>query len=146
MRALIVPLLVVVAALVPSDSAAQSLDPTRLIGRWSGSGSFFGADMQRKAGSLAFLLDLRADGTGTGRIGEATLQITGVRPARDRIEVRAKLTGAPGPDPSLAKNHLVLVVTAVDSSRVQAEFHLKSNSIFDPQMREGHVVLTRLPR
>ncbi len=146
MRALIVVLLLVVAAPFPRDSAAQSLDPARLVGRWSGTGGFFSADMQRKAGSLAFLLDLKADGTGTGRLGEATLQITGVKAARDRIEVRAKLAGAPGPDPALAKNHLVLVVTAVDSSRVQAEFHLKSNFIFDPQMREGHVVLTRLPR
>jgi len=101
--------------------------------------------MQRKAGSLAFILELKADGTGTGRIGDATCQVVGVKRARDRIEVRARLTGSLGSDPALAKNHLVLVVTAVDDRRMQAEFHLKSNFIFDPQMREGHVVLTRMP-
>ena len=134
-----------VALLVPASSSAQSLDPAGLVGRWSGSGTFFSADMQRKAGSLAFTLELKADGTGTGRIGDATLQVVEVKRARDRIEVRAKLTGSLGSDPALAKNHLVLVVTAVDDRRMQAEFHLKSNFIFDPQMREGHVVLTRMP-
>ena len=133
------------ALLVPATGEAQSLDPAALTGRWSGSGTFFSADMQRKASSLAFILDVKADGSGTGRIGDAAFQIVRVNPARDRIELRARLTGSLGTDPALAKNHLVLVITAVDDRRMEAEFHLKSNFLFDPRMRDGHVVLTRRP-
>ena len=45
---------------------------------------------------LGNTLELKADGTGTGRIGDATLQVVEVKRARDRIEVRAKLSGSLG--------------------------------------------------
>lgn len=144
MRTLLLSLLAL-ATLLPARSRSQALDPAKIVGRWSGTGSFFNADLQKQAGSVPFVTEFRADRSGTGRVGEATLQVVRVTPARDRIEVRAKLTGFIGTDPMLAKDRLVFVITRVEDSTIQAEFHLKSNFTFDPRMREGRVVLTRMP-
>lgn len=125
--------------------AAQSADPSKLVGRWSGSGTFFSAELQKKVDSLPFVLHIEPDGSGTGRIGEAELRDVRVKPTRDYIEVRAKLARPVASDPALAKDRLVLVVTAVGDSTVEAEFHLKTNFVYDLRMREGRVVLTRTP-
>jgi hypothetical protein len=68
-----------------------------------------------------------------------------VRPNRDYIEVRAKLSRPVAADPAFAKDRLVLVVTSLGDSTANAEFHLKTNFIYDVRMREGHVVLARMP-
>ena len=137
--------LLVVATLVPVRSTAQAPDAARLAGRWSGSGTFSDADVRKKVGSIPFAVEFKADRSVTGRVGNATLQDARMKSARDLIEVRAKLTGSIGADPVLAKDYLVLLVTKVNDSTIRAEFHLKSNLTFDPRMREGRVVLTRVP-
>ena len=144
MRTLVLPLLAL-ATMFPACSRSQALDPARLVGRWSGSGSFSSGDLQKKVGSLPFVAEFTPDRSGTGRVGQATLQDVRMTPTRDQIEVRATLVGSVGADPALAKNRLVLLVTRLDESTLQAEFHLKSNFTFDPGMREGRVVLTRVP-
>ena len=143
MRTLALALLVV-ATLLPAQGASQALDATRLVGHWSGSGTFSNADMQKKVGSLPFVVEFNADRSATGRVGNATLQDARVKSTRDLIEVRAKLAGSIGTDPVLAKDHLVLLVTRINDGTIEAEFHLKSNFAFDPRMRDGRVVLTRI--
>ena len=144
MRNLMLSLLAV-ATLLPARGKSQTLDPARLVGRWSGTGSFFNAELQKKVGPLPVTTEFTADRSGTGRIGGATLQDMRIRPARDLIEIKAKLAGAVGSDPMLAKDHVVLLVTALSDSTIEGEFHLKSNSVFDPRMREGRLLLRRLP-
>ena len=143
MRTHVLPLLAL-ATLFTACSQTQALDP-RLVGRWSGSGSFSSADLQKKVGSLPFVAEFKPDRSATGRVGQATLQDVRMKPTRDHVEVRAKVVGSIGADPALAKDHLVLLVTMLNESTIQAEFHLKSNFTFDPGMREGRVVLTRIP-
>lgn len=124
---------------------AQALDPARLVGRWSGSGRFFDADLQQKVGPVSFLAEFTANGSGSGRLGGATLRDVRVKATRNRLEVTAALVGPIGADPALAKNHLALIVTALGDSTMQAEFHLKTNGAYDPRMREGRLLLRRMP-
>jgi cyanophycinase len=137
--------LLAVATILPRHGSSQDLDPARLVGRWSGSGSFFNAELQKKIGTLPVVTEFTADRSGTGRIGDATLTDVRIRPARERIEIRAKLSGSVGADRALAKDHVILVITALSDSTLEGEFHLKSNSVYDPRMREGRLVLRRAP-
>ena len=123
---------------------AQNLDPAMLVGRWSGSGTFFDAELQKRVGTLPFALQIAPDNSGTGQVGSATLQDVHVNPTRPYIEVRARLAHPVAADPALAKERLVLVVTALSDSTIDAEFHLKSSVIYDLTMREGRVLLTRV--
>lgn len=132
------------ATVLASGAAAQTLDASKLAGRWSGTGEFFKEDLQRTIGSVGFEAVFKADNSGTGRVGGAILQDVRVTTRRDHIEVNAGIAGTIGSNPALAKHRLVLLVTALTDSTLEAEFHLKSNSIFDPTMREGHVVMTRV--
>ena len=144
MRTLMISVLAI-AALLPARSESQTLDPARLVGRWSGTGSFFDAELRQRVGAVPLAVELASDRTGTGRIGQAAMNDVQVKPTRNYIEVRAKLAGAVAPDRQLGKDRLVIVITAVTDSTIEAEFHLKSNFVFDPAMREGRVTLTRLP-
>ena len=139
-------LLMAFTPLLPARTRSQSPAPARLIGRWAGSGTFFNRDLQAKVGPVPFVAEFKTDSAGTGRIGRATLQdLRVVRSTRDYVEVRAKLSEFIGQDPAVAKNRLVLVITKLDETTIEAEFHLKSNFIYDPRMREGRVTLTRVP-
>ena len=134
-----------VVTLLPTRAAAQALDPARVVGRWSGNGSFFDADLQRKIGSIPFVIELSTERSGTGRVGQATLSDVRVKPKRREIELRAKLASPVASDPAVAKERLVLIITAVSDSTIEAEFHLKSNFVYDPRLRQGRVTLARVP-
>jgi hypothetical protein len=143
---MIVPLVLAFTTLFPARTTSQALAPSGLVGRWTGSGTFFNRDFHTKVGPVPFVAEFATASAGTGRVGEAILQdVRVVRSTRDYVEVRAKLSGFIGQDPALAKkDRLVLVITKLDATTIQAEFHLKSNFTFDPRMREGRVTLTRV--
>ena len=136
---------VLMALVVPfAAAAAQRPDASKLVGRWSGTGTFFNAELRKKADSLPFELDIAPDRSGSGRVDAVDLREVRVKPTRDYVEVRAKLARPIRSDRALAKDRLVLVVTALSDSTVEAEFHLKTNFVYDLTMREGRVLLTRL--
>ena len=130
---------------VLAAAAPQALDAAKLTGRWRGDGVFFKADLRDQLGPIPLTVEFKADHSATGAVGGATMQSAHVASStRTRIEVTAKLAGAISADPRLAKDHLALIITAITDSTVQAEFHLKSNAVLDPRMREGRVTLTRV--
>ena len=143
MRKLLPSLLTILVPFWATD--AQNLDPRKLTGRWSGNGTFFDTELQKRVGAVPFAFEIAADRSGTGHAGAAEMQDVHVKPAGNYIEVKARLTRPVAADPKLEKDRLVLVVTAVSDSTVEAEFHLKSNFVYDLRMREGRVVLTRAP-
>ena len=67
MRTLLLSVLAI-ATLFPARGAAQAPDATRLVGRWSGNGTFFNAELQQKVGSRPVVIEFNADLSGTGRI------------------------------------------------------------------------------
>ena len=145
MRPLLSTLLAVVIPFVSASAQAQTPDPTRLTGRWSGYGTFFDAKLRKKVDSIPFILQIDADRTGSGAVAGVALRDVEVRSTRHYVEVRAKLERPIAPDAALAKDRLVLVVTAARDSTLEAEFHLKSNFTYDLRMREGRVILARAP-
>jgi hypothetical protein len=139
-------LLGLLASVVPFCAGrAQALDPGKLVGRWTGRGVFFSAELRKKVDSLPFVLEIERDRTGTGRVGDVSLQDVRVMRTRRYIEVRARLARPVSADPSLAKDRLVLVFTALDDNTASGEFHLKTNFVYDIRMREGRVLLARGP-
>jgi hypothetical protein len=142
---MIVALVLALTTLLPARTTPQPLVSAGLVGRWAGSGTFFNRDLHAKVGPVPFVAEFATESAGTGRVGQAILQdVRVVRSKRDYVEVRAKLSGFIGPDPALAKDRLVLVITKLDATTMQAEIHLKSNFTFDPRMREGRVTLARV--
>lgn len=132
------------AVMMAGGAQAQAPDPVKIVGHWSGSGVLFEKALANRVGPLTVAVTIAEDQTGSGHMSSAALTVTRVRALRDRIEVRADLSGAPVSDPALAKRRLVLVVTSATDSTLMAEFHLKSNYLYDPTMREGRVLLTRV--
>ena len=134
------------ASVVPFCAGrAQALDADKLIGRWSGRGVFYSADLRKKVDSLPFVIEIERDRAGTGRVGDVSLRDVRVTRTRRYVEVRAKLARPISTDPALAKDRLVLVFTALDGSIASGEFHLKTNFVYDLRMQEGRVQLARSP-
>lgn len=131
-------------ALLSMPAASQSVDASKLTGRWSGTGTFFKADLRERLGAVPFFAEFKADRSGTGRVGGATMEKVRVKPSRAYVEVSATLTGAVSSDPALAKHQVVLLITAATDSTLDAEFHLKANAFLDPRMKEGRVTLRRV--
>ncbi len=123
---------------------AQSPDQRRIVGKWSGTGTFFNAELHQRVGALTFEASFDAKSSGAGRIGAARLEQVRVESRQDHIEIKAKLAGTVANDPRLEKDHVVFVITSVSDSTMQGEFHLKSNGVFDPRMREGRMTLRRV--
>ena len=123
---------------------AQRPDPAKLVGRWSGTGTFFSADLRKKVDSIPFELEIDSDRSGKGRVGEVALRDVLVKPSRNYVEIRGRLARPISSDPALAKDRVVFVITALGDSTMNAEFHLKTNVVYDLTMREGRVMLTRM--
>lgn len=143
MRTLVTALLAVVVPF--RATSAQAIDSSKLVGRWSGTGTFFSAELRQKVDSIPFVLQIGPDRSGTGHVAGVALRDVEMKQTRHYVEVWAKLARPIASDPELAKDRLVLVVTALTDSTAQAEFHLKSNFIYDLRMREGRVTLARAP-
>jgi len=135
--------LLIVALHLPAATRAQALDPSTLTGRWSGTGAFFKADLAEKLGPIPITLEFKSGELIAGTVGDARLGRVRATSARRLIQISTKLTGRVSPAPELDKDYFVLLITAVSDSSLKAEFHLKSNGIFDARVREGRVTLTR---
>ena len=142
MRTLIL-LSALVGAIGNVQARPQPLRPAQLTGSWVGTGTFFDRALQERAGPIPISLVVDSRRSGMGRVGGATLDGIEVRERADHLEIAAKLTGDIGVAELESKEYLVFVVTAVNDSTARAEFHLKSNRVFDFRMREGQVTLKR---
>jgi hypothetical protein len=134
----------VLAVVVPfCMAAAQRVDPNKLVGRWSGAGTFFNAELRQKVDSVPFVLQIEPDRTGTGHVAGIALRDIAMKQNGRYVEVRARLARPIASDPALDKDRLVLVFTTVSDTAAEAEFHLKTNFVYDLKMREGRVTLAR---
>lgn len=127
----------------PKNDTRQTLNVEQLTGEWTGTVKFFDAALAERVGELPITLTLTPPARGIGQLGAATVRVTEVKPHRDRLEVVTTLDNPPHIDDALSKQHLVLLITSVTPGQLTGEAHLKSNSRFDPRMREGYLVLKR---
>ena len=121
-----------------------------LIGKWTGEGGFLNVDLDKEVGKVIFEIEIKKDNTVSGKIGDARLTETSIGKANYGFEIKGVLDSRIKEKVDLKKDHvIILLVTPNKNSNdvmvSDANFHLKSNYIFDFTMRVGGVLLIKVP-
>ncbi|MDH3323218.1 MAG: hypothetical protein OEM04_09525 [Flavobacteriaceae bacterium] len=121
-----------------------------LIGKWTGEGNFLDVKLNYEIGKVIIEMEIKEDHTIVGRIGDAKLVDTNIRKANFGFTIRGKLDSKFKKDSDLEKDHLIILLVLPEKDREKsttssANFHLKSNYIYDSSMRVGGVLLTKTP-
>lgn len=119
-----------------------------LIGKWTGNGRFFDRDLNEEVGLVRIEFEIKEDYSIRGKFGEAHLVRTGISNAKYGFAIKGELDSKLNEGFSLDKDHLVILFVVPDKSdkdvsTSDANFHLKSNYVFDFSMRVGGVQLTK---
>jgi len=118
-----------------------------LEGKWTGEGRFFDVDLDEKYGIIPVEIAIRKD-TVLGKFGNASLSETSIAEADYGFEIRGLLDSEFRNTDDLDKDHLIILLVIPEENRdrvksSEANFHLKSNYIFDFSMRVGGANLIR---
>ena len=125
-----------------------------LIGKWTGEGGFLDVDLDKEVGKVMLEIEIKKDNTVSGKIGDARLTETSIGKANYGFEIKgvldSPLDSRIKKNKDIKKNHLIiLLVTPIKNNNdvmvSDANFHLKSNYIFDFTMSVGGVLLTKVP-
>ena len=119
-----------------------------LIGNWSGEGHFLDIELDKEIGKVWVEFEILPDNSVRGKIGEARLVDTEIYPASYGFEIAARLDAPIKKGVDLDKDYLYILLVIPDNkagniSSSDANFHLKSNTIFDFSMRVGGVTLKK---
>ena len=120
-----------------------------LIGKWTGEGGFLDVNLDKEVGKVMIEIEIINDNTVSGKIGDARLTKTSIEKANYGFEIKGVLDSRIKKNKNVKKNHLIiLLVTPLKNSNdvmvSDANLHLKSNYIFDFNMRVGGVMLTKV--
>lgn len=118
-----------------------------LEGKWTGEGRFFDVDLDENYGIIPVEIAIRRD-TVLGTFGKASLSETSITEADYGFEIKGLLDSEFSNKGNLEKDHLIILLVIPEENRdrvksSEANFHLKSNYIFDFGMRVGGVNLIR---
>lgn len=118
-----------------------------LTGKWSGDARFFDVDLDEEIGTIPVEVIITKD-TVIGKFGNASLIETSIAEAEYGFEIRGELDSEFRNNDDLNKDHLVILLVIPEENRdrvksSEANFHLKSNYIFDFNIRVGGVNLIR---
>jgi hypothetical protein len=119
-----------------------------LIGIWAGEGRFLDIDLNNEVGVVKIEIEIKEDNTILGKIGEAQIINTSIIEAKYGFEIKGELDSKLKKGSDLDKDHLIILLVLPEENRVDvatsdANFHLKSNYIFDFSMRVGGVILKK---
>jgi len=125
-----------------------------LIGKWTGEGKFSNLDLIKDSITFKFEIEINKDNTISGMVGDARLTKTSIAKANYGFEIKGILDSKLIKDKVLSakdlkKNHLVIILVIPkennkDVTISNANFHLKSNYLYDFSIRGGEVVLTKV--
>ncbi len=120
-----------------------------LIGKWTGEGGFLDVNLDREVGKVMIEIEINNDNTVSGKVGDARLTQTSIEKANYGFQIKGVLDSRIKKNKNVKKNHLIiLLVTPLKNSNnvivSDANSHLKSNYIFDFNMRVGGVMLTKV--
>ena len=150
MKNLIALLILSISIACSSPNKNESLVETNpfLIGKWSGEGGFLDTDLNQEIGNVWIEFEIFDDNSVTGMIGDALIVETKLYAANYGFEISGKLDSKIKDGHELDKDHIYILLVIPENhdrniSSSDANFHLKSNSIFDFDMKVGGVILAR---
>jgi len=119
-----------------------------LIGEWSGVGGFMHVDFAKSMGEVPVEIILAADYKISAKIGEAYLTEVEIAKANYGIELRGVLDAKIKETIDFDKDHVIFLLVLQNENPqnlevIDANFHVKSNYIFDFDMRVGGVMLRK---
>ena len=147
-------LLLTILILSSAAQAAETEDVVAanplLVGKWTGEGGFLNAALDRNVGKVSLEIEIKKDHTVSGRIGDANLTKTSIGKAPYGFEIRGVLDSPIKKDTLEKKNHLIVLLLTPSKNAEgalvsDANFHLKSNYLFDFTMQVGGVMLKKQP-
>ncbi|WP_242202576.1 hypothetical protein [Aestuariivivens insulae] len=120
-----------------------------LIGNWSGEGRFLNIDFNKEMGGIPINIEIKDNYEIYGTIGDAELINVSMAKAKYGFEIKGKLSTRIKEQTKMDKDHFILLLVLPEEDREKAtvsdaNFHLKSNYIFDLAMRVGGVSLMKL--
>ena len=119
-----------------------------LIGEWSGVGGFMHVDFAKSMGEVPVEIILAADYKISAKIGEAHLTKIEIAKANYGIVLRGVLDAKIKETIDFDKDHVIFLLVLQNENPqnlevIDANFHVKSNYIFDFDMRVGGVMLRK---
>lgn len=130
--------------LLALPARAGPVDQALLAGTWRGEGRFYEVKLLRATAPPLFELSIAPDLTLTGTVGGARISPARPTAVGKRIDYEVLLDGPAGPGKFLeGKDHLVILITAMDGNSLSADFHLKSRFGFDIGMHPGSLEAAR---
>ncbi len=130
------------------DTAKLIDENTFLIGTWKGNGKFLDAELQQTLAAIPIELDVKPDHTIQLFVAGIQLSNISINKAKYGFEIKGELSDDVSPKKVSDKKHFILLFVLPENadsnlSKVDANFHLKSNFTFDATMRVGGVVLSK---
>jgi len=107
-----------------------------LVGQWSGTGNFLDVDIRNKVGEISLVIEIFQDGRSSVKFDKYSVKDAMIAPAKYGFEIRGKLESFKKNGVDLKKDKLVILLVLPETDRANvtesdANFHLKSNFIFD---------------
>lgn len=119
-----------------------------LIGNWYGVGGFLDMDAAKKLGDVSLEFSIFEEKPITGTIGDATISEMTLSEASYGFEINGILNSRIKEEVDFEKNHLIILLVLPKGqdrvgNTIDANFHLKSNFVFDFDMKVGGVYVSK---
>jgi hypothetical protein len=127
------------------EAAAIYSSYENFFGSWEGSGKFFNCSLHDEVGTIPFNITINKDRTINGMVGNATLQNAYIQKARYGLDIIAELDQPIRDNYKIDKEYIIIlwVLPEMKKNKVDADFHLQNNLVFDAFLNVGGVVLTK---
>ena len=114
-----------------------------LYGSWEGSGRLFNVKTNDLIGEIPFSIAVHPDNSVSGDLGDSHLVDARIEEWRYGYRVKGALEGDVKKGVKLDKDCLFILLSSVDEEKIDGDFHIKSNFVFDFSMEVGGFTLTR---
>ncbi|MBT3254634.1 MAG: hypothetical protein HN995_11925 [Candidatus Marinimicrobia bacterium] len=119
----------------------------QFIGDWYGEGHFYNVNFSNEVGMVRFTLRVTTEMEISGSIGDAELTDAEIEVDdwNDGFMIKGTVVGQIFPHNDFQKKRIIIMLNEVQDGVSIGDFHLKSNFIFDFNMRPGGITLHKNP-
>jgi hypothetical protein len=114
-----------------------------LYGSWEGSGRLYNVKTNDLIGRIPFSIAVHPDNSVSGDLGDSQLMDARIEEWRYGYRAKGTLKGEVKNGVKLDKNCLFILLSSIDEEKIDGDFHIKSNFVFDFSMEVGGFTLTR---